>query len=76
MIPIWNKTTPPRDPNHIFNAHGMSQPSENNWLSKSYSGSYVSGSDYVIDPGHPEAVNYTKDVIMHVVRNYDIDGIQ
>jgi uncharacterized lipoprotein YddW (UPF0748 family) len=76
MMPIWNKTTPPADPNHIFNTHGMSQPSENNWLSKTYSGSYVSGSDYVIDPGHPEAVNYTKDVIMHVVRNYDIDGIQ
>jgi uncharacterized lipoprotein YddW (UPF0748 family) len=76
MMPIWNKTTPPMDPNHIFNAHGMSQPSENNWLSKTYSGNYVSGSDYVIDPGHPEAVNYTKDVIMHVVRNYDLDGIQ
>lgn len=76
MMPIWNKTTPPKDPNHIFNAHGMTQPSENNWLSKTYTGSYQSGADYVIDPGHPAAVDYTRDVIMHVVRNYDVDGVQ
>ncbi|MEC0300994.1 family 10 glycosylhydrolase [Peribacillus frigoritolerans] len=76
MMPIWNKTTAPKDSNHIFNAHGMSQPSENNWLSKTNSGSYVSGSDYVIDPGHPDATNYTRDVIQHVVNNYDVDGIQ
>ncbi|MEK5520918.1 family 10 glycosylhydrolase [Heyndrickxia sp. FSL W8-0423] len=75
MMPIWNKTTPPKDPNHIFNAHGMTQPSEANWLSKTYTGSYVSGSDYVIDPGHPDAVNYTRDVIKHVARNYDVDGV-
>ncbi|WP_260288758.1 glycoside hydrolase family 10 protein [Peribacillus aracenensis] len=76
MMPIWNKTTAPKDSNHIFNAHGMSQPSENNWLSKTNSGSYVSGSDYVIDPGRPDAANYTRDVIQHVVNNYDVDGIQ
>ncbi|WP_161627222.1 family 10 glycosylhydrolase [Fictibacillus gelatini] len=75
MMPIWNKSTPPKDPNHIFNAHGMTQSSENNWLSKTYTGSYVNGSDYVIDPGQPDAVNYTRDVIMRVVRNYDVDGI-
>ncbi|MFS0767075.1 family 10 glycosylhydrolase [Peribacillus phoenicis] len=76
MMPIWNKTTAPKDSNHIFNAHGLSQPSDNNWLSKTNTGSYVSGSDYVIDPGHPDAVNYTRDVIQHVVNNYDVDGIQ
>lgn len=76
MMPIWNKTTPPKDPNHIFNAHGMTQPSENNWLSKTYTGSYQYGSEYVIDPGHPDAVDFTRDVIMHVVKNYDIDGVQ
>lgn len=76
MMPIWNKSVAPKDPKHIFNSHGFSQSKENNWLSKTYSGSYTSGADYVIDPGHPEAVDYTKDVIMHVVNNYDIDGIQ
>lgn len=75
MMPIWNKSTPPKDPNHIFNAHGTAQTSQENWLSKTYSGSYVSGSDYVIDPGHPDAVNFTRDVIMNVVRNYNVDGI-
>ncbi|MFB2350271.1 family 10 glycosylhydrolase [Priestia megaterium] len=76
MTPIWNKSTPPKDPKHIFNAHGMSQSSEENWLSKTYTGSYQNGSEYVIDPGHPGAVNFTRDVITNVVQNYDVDGIQ
>jgi uncharacterized lipoprotein YddW (UPF0748 family) len=76
MMPIWNKTTPPKDPNHIFNVHGMTQPSEDNWLSQTYTGSYQYGSEYVIDPGHPDAVDFTRDVIMHVVKNYEVDGIQ
>ncbi|MGC9934892.1 family 10 glycosylhydrolase [Priestia aryabhattai] len=76
MMPIWNKSTPPTDSNHIFNAHGMNQPSEENWLSKTYTGNYANGSEYVIDPGHPAAVNFTRDVVMNVVQNYDIDGVQ
>jgi len=76
MTPIWNKSTPPKDPKHIFNAHGMSQSSKENWLSKTYTGSYQNGSEYVIDPGHPGAVNFTRDVITNVVKNYDVDGIQ
>jgi uncharacterized lipoprotein YddW (UPF0748 family) len=76
MMPIWNKASPPKDANHIFNAHGMNQESAENWLSKTYDGSYENGTEYVIDPGHPEAVNFTRDVIMNVVRNYDVDGVQ
>ena len=76
IMPIWNKTMAPKDSAHIFNAHGNSQPIKNNWLSKTNTGKYVSGSDYVIDPGHPDAVNYTRDVIKHVVNHYDVDGIQ
>ncbi|MDM5291755.1 family 10 glycosylhydrolase [Peribacillus simplex] len=75
MMPIWNKTTPPKDQNHIFNVHGLKQSRENNWLSKTYTGSYTSGSDYVIDPGHPGAVDYTRDIIVNVAKNYDVDGI-
>ncbi len=28
-----------------------------------------------LDPGHPDASAYTHDVLMHLVRNYDVDGI-
>jgi uncharacterized lipoprotein YddW (UPF0748 family) len=33
------------------------------------------GSDFWIDPGHPDAASYTVEVLMHLVRNYDIDGL-
>jgi uncharacterized lipoprotein YddW (UPF0748 family) len=32
-------------------------------------------SDFWIDPGHPDAASYTVDVLMHLVRNYDVDGL-
>jgi uncharacterized lipoprotein YddW (UPF0748 family) len=28
-----------------------------------------------LDPGHPAAAAYTHDVLMHVVKNYDVDGL-
>ncbi|MCV5605180.1 family 10 glycosylhydrolase, partial [Escherichia coli] len=33
------------------------------------------GADSWMEPGHPEAAAYTVDVLMHLVRNYDIDGL-
>lgn len=33
------------------------------------------GSDFWLDFGHPDAAAYTVDVVMHLVRNYDIDGL-
>jgi uncharacterized lipoprotein YddW (UPF0748 family) len=32
-------------------------------------------SDFWIDPGHPDAAGYTVEVLMHLVRSYDIDGL-
>ncbi|MBA4495348.1 family 10 glycosylhydrolase [Paenactinomyces guangxiensis] len=75
MMPIWNSSTPPKAPNHVFNQHGFSRTGRDMWLSKNYSGSYVSGSDYVIDPGNPDAADYTINVVKHVAANYNIDGV-
>jgi uncharacterized lipoprotein YddW (UPF0748 family) len=33
------------------------------------------GGMYYLDPGHPQAVRYTADVYLSVLRNYDVDGI-
>jgi uncharacterized lipoprotein YddW (UPF0748 family) len=32
-------------------------------------------SDFYLDAGHPEAARHTVDVLMHLVRNYDVDGL-
>lgn len=61
-------------------------PGPNNWLTRtllpdgtpggaiSFQGHRI-GSDFWLDLGHPEAAAYTVDVLMQLVRNYDVDGL-
>jgi uncharacterized lipoprotein YddW (UPF0748 family) len=82
---------PPRNPSHVFNLHGGYDPATtrivqgpNNWLTRtllpdgangvSFQGHRI-GSDFWLDLGHPDAAAYTTDVLLHLVRNYDIDGL-
>lgn len=81
---------PPENPNHAFNLHGgfnaatnTITPGPNNWLTRTllpdggtitYQGHRI-GSDFWVDFGHPEAAAYTVEVLNHLVRNYDIDGL-
>ncbi|MGH9902090.1 MAG: glycoside hydrolase family 10 protein, partial [Pyrinomonadaceae bacterium] len=82
---------PPTNPDHVFNRHGGYDPATrrivtgpNNWLTRtllpdgaagiSFQG-HRFGSDFWIDLGHPDAAADTVDVLTHLVRNYDIDGL-
>jgi uncharacterized lipoprotein YddW (UPF0748 family) len=82
---------PPTSPNHIFNLHGgydpvtrQVVPGPNNWLTRTllpdgtggvtFQGHRI-GSEFWMEPGHPDAAAYTVNALMHLVRNYDIDGL-
>jgi uncharacterized lipoprotein YddW (UPF0748 family) len=82
---------PPTSPAHVFNTHGGYDPvtrtiaqGPDNWLTRtllpdgaagiSFQG-HRFGSDFWIDFGHPDAEAYTVEVLMHLVRNYNIDGL-
>jgi uncharacterized lipoprotein YddW (UPF0748 family) len=83
--------TLPASPLHVFNQHGgfdpvtrRVEPGPNNWLTRTLlpdSGNTISfqghkiGNDFWLDFGHPDAAAYTVDVLMHLVNNYDIDGL-
>jgi len=70
-IHAWIATLPisaSSDPNHPYVKHP-------DYLSKNRTGELLDGSDYIIDPGHPGALDYTTEVAMDIVRNYDVDGI-
>lgn len=62
-------------------------PGPNNWLTRtllpdttpgstaiSFQG-HRFGNDFWLDFGHPDAAAYTVNVLMHLVQNYDIDGL-
>jgi uncharacterized lipoprotein YddW (UPF0748 family) len=84
---IWNQGTLPSSGEHVFNAHGFTPAGPRsgaaNWLTRTRlpDGGYISaggyrfGSDYWLDFGHPEAATYTVDLLLDLVRNYDIDGL-
>lgn len=81
---------PPENPNHAFNLHGGFNaatntivPGPDNWLTRTllpdggtitYQG-HRFGSDFWVDFGHPDAAEYTVNVLNHLVQNYDIDGL-
>jgi uncharacterized lipoprotein YddW (UPF0748 family) len=79
-LPVWGKRdTPPSDPNHVFNLHGIDDGSGSTWLMLRDDGSAWAGDEtagmYYLDPGNPEVARYTVDVAVNILRHYDVDGI-
>lgn len=73
---IWNSVTPPTDPSHAFNSHGLNATGRDYWLMVKNDGTTRGGNDWLLDPGHPDAAEYIKNMYVSVVKNYDVDGIQ
>jgi hypothetical protein len=71
----------PRDPRHVFLQHFWDAKAHRpyrgarQWGTKTSKGRYQFASDWYVDLGHPDAAAYTTDVLLHLVRAYDIDGI-
>lgn len=84
---IWNQTTQPAAPEHVFNTHGFTpagpRSGADNWLtrtrlpdgSRTSYGGYRFGADFWLDFGHPDAATYTVDLLTDLVSRYDLDGL-
>ena len=72
---MWNKSTPPKDPAHVFNQHGPSASGTANWVLSRSDGQTRLGDDWLLDPGHPDAAAWVVNMATSIVRNYDVDGI-
>lgn len=59
-------------PSHVWLKHGPQAPGRENWAMLTYQG----GSEGYLDPGHPDAVDYTISVYLDVLKRYDVDGLQ
>lgn len=79
----------PKDRNHVFLQHMWDAANkrpysgDRQWATRSlpvatrglsYDG-YRHGEEWYIDLGHPAAAAYTIDVLLHLIRAYDVDGI-
>lgn len=71
----------PRDPHHVFLQHFWDAKTRKpfrgsrQWGTRTSKGRYRFASDWYVDLGHPQAAAYTADVLLHLVRAYDIDGL-
>ena len=70
---IWQGSTPPANPNHVYNTHGPSKTGYDNWVMTRYDGSRPG--DTYLDPGHPAAADYIVSMYTSLAENYDIDGL-
>ncbi|MBI1875618.1 MAG: family 10 glycosylhydrolase, partial [Acidobacteria bacterium] len=71
---------------HVFNRHGWGKADEEYWLTRThpsftagtdtaFPGERVSSGQWWLDLGHPAAAQYTLDALLHLLRNYDVDGL-
>jgi uncharacterized lipoprotein YddW (UPF0748 family) len=76
----------PCDANHVFNQHGWGKPEEDYWLTRTHPsytagtlspflGERITGGAWWLDLGHPAAAQYVIEVLVHLLRNYDVDGL-
>lgn len=65
---VWREKTLPTDPSHMVNRHPE-------WLSKEYDGNAHAEDGMFMDPGVPDAREYTADLISDIAKRYDLDGI-
>jgi uncharacterized lipoprotein YddW (UPF0748 family) len=65
----------PASPAHAFNQHGPSASGYANWLMSRDDGVMQSGTDWLVDPGHPDAAQWIVDTATSIVANYAVDGI-
>jgi len=71
---IWNgENSSPIQPSHPYNLHP-------DWLSEDNTGAKWAGNaggsgNYQFDQGHPAVQQHTFDVVMDILRRYDIDGL-
>ncbi len=74
-IAIWRTGSAPASPSHVFNLHGPSASGSANWLMSRDDGVMQSNTDWMVDPGHPDAAQWIVDTATSIVRNYAVDGI-
>lgn len=86
---VHRENAPPRDPQHVFLQHvwdasaGAPYRDARQWATRAlphnapgttFDGQRF-GLEWYIDLGHPDAAAYTVDVLLHLIRKYDIDGL-
>ena len=76
LLTLWNETTPPKDPRHLYYKHGPEVNPDSSWVCFDTSGKPMKLNEYYyLNPALPAVKTYLKRVIRHFVGYYNVDGI-
>jgi uncharacterized lipoprotein YddW (UPF0748 family) len=74
-MPLATASAPPTAPEHVYHSHGPNAPGDEMWLSVAADGTLAVEDTLSLDPGHPAAAQHIVDVVLDLVRSYNVDGI-
>lgn len=66
--------SPNPSPQHVLAQHGPT--AAQSWVNRRADGSYLEGNDIWLDAGNPDASEYMAQMLLSLVKNYDVDGLQ
>jgi uncharacterized lipoprotein YddW (UPF0748 family) len=72
---LWRNGGAPASPTHAFNLHGPAATGNANWLMSRDDGVTQQATDWLVDPGHPDAAQWIVDTATSIVANYAVDGL-
>lgn len=76
LMPLWNKSDDPSDSSHLFFKHGPKVKPESSWVCFEKNGLPMKITEYYyLNPALPQVKAYLKQILTHLVSNYDIDGL-
>ena len=80
-LPVWKDGYNNPDRNHIWYSHGSAATGRANWLTWRDDGKQgdcagANNCSYYLDPGHPDAADYLLNTLLHLVTQYNFDGLQ
>lgn len=70
-LPAYKKGYTTTDPSHVWQRHGPEATGRDNWAMLDRAGEAPG----YLDPGHPDAVDYTISIYLDVLQRYDVDGL-
>lgn len=70
-LPVYKEGYTTTDPSHVWQQHGPEATGRDNWAMLDRAGEAPG----YLDPGHPDAVDYTISIYLDVLDRYDVDGL-
>ncbi len=76
LLPLWGSEQPPADSSHLYFKHGPGAMPDDSWVCYDVTGNPMALNEYYyLNPALPAVKSYLKKVVVHLVSNYDLDGI-